>query len=208
MVSNRDYDFMEPRTATDRTSAANPDEEAILLGEKGPFLDFRNAEHLFYLTYYYYELQSQASIYPDSLLNNLLWTYDFYLDKANLSPKARFVVEGKKKRWQNRQIAEALFEEQGFYHKENYISTIWHVSLRKIVRAVELNYDEFLLKNYDKAWKKCIDCGKERLRDSRNFVRQVRSSDGYMGRCKNCERKKRKQYEQKKLRKVLEETRS
>ena len=38
-------------------------------------------------------------------------------------------------------------------HRENYISTIWNKAVRKIKDAVELNYDEWLCKDYERAWK-------------------------------------------------------
>jgi hypothetical protein len=44
-----------------------------------------------------------------------------------------------------------------------------------IKEAVELNYDEFLSKDYEKAWKKCSRCGKVLLRDPRNFVRKSKA---------------------------------
>ena len=57
-----------------------------------------------------------------------------------------------------------------------------------ICAAVELNYDEFLARNYDKAWKICNRCGRELLRDSRNFVKKAKSSDGLTSRCKFCDK--------------------
>jgi hypothetical protein len=41
----------------------------------------------------------------------------------------------------------------GIYHKENYISTIWNKAVGLIAAAAELNYDEYLCKDYKKAWK-------------------------------------------------------
>ena len=61
--------------------------------------------------------------------------------------------------------------------------------------AAELNYDEWLNRNYDKAWKCCNTCKKELLRDPRNFVRKAKALDGLTNCCKKCnkeERKKRK----------------
>jgi hypothetical protein len=57
-----------------------------------------------------------------------------------------------------------------------------------ITEAVELNYDEFLCKDYEKCWKKCTRCGKWLLRDSRNFVKKAKASDGLTSRCKCCDK--------------------
>jgi hypothetical protein len=57
-----------------------------------------------------------------------------------------------------------------------------------IAEAVELNFDEYLCKDYDKAWKKCSRCGRELLRDPRNFVKKAKAADGLTGRCKCCDK--------------------
>jgi hypothetical protein len=41
-----------------------------------------------------------------------------------------------------------LIDELGISHKENYISTIWNKTVKLIVAAAELNYDEWLCKDY------------------------------------------------------------
>jgi len=82
----------------------------------------------------------------------------------------------------------------GIDYKENYISTVWHKTLDRIVKAVELNYDEFLCKDYKKAWKKCNDCGRILLKDRRVFAKQSTSLDNLSGRCKRCEKKKRSKH--------------
>ena len=82
-----------------------------------------------------------------------MWTLDFYIEKAGLSPQQRLIVELKKNQTPNKQICEELQSQLGISHRENYISTIWNKAVRKIKEAVELNYDEWLCKDYEKAWK-------------------------------------------------------
>jgi hypothetical protein len=53
---------------------------------------------------------------------------------------------------------------------------------------VELNYDEWLCKDYEKAWKKCSRCGEWKLRDNRNFVKKAKAYDGLTNKCKCCEK--------------------
>ena len=73
---------------------------------------------------------------------------DFYIEKARLSPQQLLIVNDKKFRLSNKEIQLHLEEELGIKHRENYISTIWNKAIKLIVEAVELNYDEFLCKDY------------------------------------------------------------
>ena len=152
------------------------------------YFDFRVREHLYYLIGYYEEIEDMVKNTPDSPLWNLLWTLDFYIEKANLSEQQRLIVEDKKCQKMNKEIKEHLEKELGISHQENYISTIWSKAIGKIIEAVELNYDEWLCKDYGKAWKRCTRCGEWKLRDSRNFVRKAKAYDGLTNKCKMCEK--------------------
>lgn len=153
-----------------------------------PFFDFRDRDQVYQLILHYNEILDYVHLIPDSPLHNLLWTLDFYIDKAHLSEQQRLIVEGKKMRLQNREIVEMLRKKLGIGHQENYISTIWNRCVMLIAEAAELNYDEWLCKDFDKAWKTCSCCKKELLRDARNFVRKNKASDGLTGRCKQCDK--------------------
>lgn len=152
------------------------------------YFDFRNKEHLYYLVGYYDEIKDSVRDTPDSPLWNLLWTLDFYIEKANLSPQQQLIVDDKKHGLMNKEIRQHLIDELGISHQENYISTIWSKAIELIIAAVEFNYDEWLSKGYDKAWKKCNRCGRELLKDPRNFVRKAKAYDGLTSRCKCCDR--------------------
>lgn len=181
MNGEHDYDFMNPRQDK-RVAAALP-------GKKPRYyIDFTNVDHIYQLVLNYWDLKLFVEKIPDSLINNLLWTLDFYIDKANLSEQQKLIVEDKKLRLSNQTISNHLQESLGIYHQENYVSTIWNKCCELIAAAAELNYDEFLCKDYDKAWKICSSCQKELLRDPRNFVRKARSIDGLTGRCKKCDK--------------------
>ena len=193
MKEENDIGFISPRSGSAAQTKIYSDEEVSKLKDSGkPFLDFRNPEHLYHLIQAYKDLELQAEKWPESPIHNLLWTLDFYIEKANLSEQQLFIVECKKMRMPNKEIAAALQNEKGIYHQENYISTIWNRCVKLIVEAVELNYDEFLCRDYDKAWKICNRCNRELLRDSRNFVKKAKALDGLTSRCKNCDREIRK----------------
>lgn len=153
-----------------------------------PYFDFRDPLHIYQLIQHYEEIKDCSQKNPDSPLNNLLWTLDFYIGKANLSEQQLLIIRDKKLRIPNKEIAQHLHDELGIYHQENYISTIWNKCVNLITEAVELNYDEYLCRKYDKAWKKCTRCGEYLLRDSRNFVKKAKAADGLTSRCKKCDK--------------------
>lgn len=190
MKSKQDLHFISPRKCKEgpEIHIYTDDEIKDLKIKKKPFFDFRNTEHLYQLIQHYQEIQEYVKNIPDSMLNNLLLTLDFYIEKANLSPQQELIIQGKKLRLANKQIAQNLIDELGISHQENYVSTIWNKTIKQIADAVELNYDEYLCRNYDKAWKVCNRCGKEYLRDPRNFVRKTKSADGLTNRCKMCDK--------------------
>lgn len=157
-----------------------------------PYFSFLDKEHIYQLCLGYYDIKDQASKNPDSPLNNLLWTLDYYIEKANLSEQQMLIVEGKKKRLLNKEICEQLMEKLGIYHQENYVSTIWNKVTQLIADAAELSYDEWCCKSYKPAWKKCNCCGETLLRDPRNFVRKTKAADGLTNRCKKCDQRKRR----------------
>lgn len=152
------------------------------------YLDFRNPTHVYELVLAYKDLELQAEQWPESPIRNLLWTLDFYIDKAALSDQQSFIIDCKKFRMPNKEIARELWEKKHIYHQENYISTIWNRCVKLICEAAELSYEEFLAKDYAKAWKQCNKCGKILLRDQRNFVKKSKAQDGLTSRCKKCDK--------------------
>ncbi len=192
MKDEHDIRFTEPWRDNSSTAVRNIEEEIKQLNKEGKFyFNFLDKNHIYQLCLYYYEVKDLARKHPDSLLNNLLLTLDFYIDKAHLSPQQRLILEDKKRRMKNEEISIHLFEELGIHHQENYISTIWNKTCKLVAAAANLHYDEWLARNYDKAWKICGCCGKKLLRDTRNFVRKNNSYDGLTLRCKQCDKKKR-----------------
>lgn len=185
----KDILFENPRKDNTHIWQILTDEELERLKrEKKPYFDFREVQHLYQLIQHYEEIQDFIKDFPDSLLNNLLWTLDFYIRKANLSEQQLLIVECKKKRLSNKEISQVLERKLGIKHQENYISTIWNKAIGLIKDAVELNFDEFICKDYKKAWKVCNRCKRELLRDQRNFVRKAKAADGLTGRCKWCDK--------------------
>lgn len=189
MSSKDDSYFKNPKIDTAPQIKIYSEEEVEkIIEEQKPYLDFRNPLHIYQLIQHYEEIKDCAEKNPDSPLNNLLWTLDFYIEKAELSEQQLLIIRDKKLRIPNKEIAQHLHDELGIYHQENYISTIWNKCVGLITNAVELNYDEYLCRNYDKAWKCCTRCKQFLLRDSRNFVKKAKAADGLTSRCKRCDK--------------------
>lgn len=185
--------FANPLLDTSLPASAMDEDKLEELKAAGkPYFDFRDQNHLYYLILHYQDLYGWVEDTPESPLWELLWTLDIYIEKAKLSPQQRLIVEGKKAGMNNKEIQDKLLNELGINHQVNYISTIWKKAVGLIAEAVELNFDEYLCKDYRKAWKKCNTCGELKLRDSRNFVKKTKSSDGFTCRCKTCDALKRK----------------
>lgn len=190
MRSENDIEFKTPRIERNYGGAATDIEKEISIKKENnkPYFNFLDKEHIYYLILNYWDIKAAIQEIPDSPLWNLLWTLDFYIEKANLNEQQALIVRDKKLRLLNKEIAKDLMDELGIYHQENYISTIWNKITQQIADAAELNYDEWLSRNYDKCWKKCNTCGRELLRDPRNFVRKTKAPDGLTNKCKCCDR--------------------
>lgn len=193
MNQENDQNFIKPYQSSQKFAAIDIENEIEKLKKEGkPYFSFFDREHIYQLCLSYYEIKDFAKKFPDSPLSGLLWTLDFYIDKANLSEQQKLIVEGKKQRLLNRDICKQLQEKLGIYHQENYVSTIWNKVCGLIAEAAELNYDEWCCKDYKPAWKKCSCCGEILLRDPRNFVRKSKAQDGLTNRCKKCDQRKRR----------------
>lgn len=192
MGSEKDNGFKHP-FKNPLSFAAKDIENEIegLKKEDKPYFSFLDKEHIYQLCLNYYEIKDYAEHYPDSPLNGLIWTLDYYIEKANLSEQQLLIVEGKKKRLLNKEICRQLMDQLGIYHQENYVSTIWNKVCQLIADAADLHYDEWCCKDFEKAWKKCNCCGELKLRDPRNFVRKSKAADGLTTRCKLCDKLKR-----------------
>ena len=193
MSEENDPDFRCPMNSLRKFTAANVEAEIEQLNKEGKhYFNFLDKDHVYQLCLNYYDIKAQILKLPDSPLWNLLWTLDYYIEKANLSEQQMLIVEGKKRRLQNKDICKMLMDKLGIYHQENYVSTIWNKVCQLIADAADLNYDEWCCKDYMPAWKRCNCCGKWLLRDNRNFVKKSKAPDGLTNRCKRCDQKKRR----------------
>ena len=116
--------------------------------------------------------------HADRLINGCLY-YGHFLRQQADQPT------GKK----NQEIREIINKKYGKSYTINYISTIWTQKIcGEIAEAARIHEQEFLLRDDEKAWKKCNTCGKLKLRNSDMFVKKAKAVDGLSNRCKICDR--------------------
>ena len=155
-------------------------------------LDFRKTEHVYELFELYGDLETEMEKDVESIAAALIDTLNFYRMRANLSEEHNIILDSKINQISNNDICEKLKREFGITHSPNYISTIYKQKIcGKIAEAATLHYDHYLNREVATAWKMCTCCGEYKLRDTREYMRRARSSDGLASICKVCDKKKR-----------------
>lgn len=156
-------------------------------------LDFTNPDHIYQLIEFYEDFIIAAEGHPESLLDDIMETLDFYISKAELTEPQLEILNLKKKKYPNLIIQQVLKDKYNVTHSTNYISTIYKQKVCGLIaEAAQLHYDMYMERENKGAWKKCNQCGELKLLDSRVFMRKSRSSDGYNNKCKICCKKNRK----------------
>lgn len=181
----------------DSTKFLNPKEDkastTFSSNPSTPTIDFRDPTHIYRVLDFYSTLYEKSLDDPYSNTKYLIETLDFYISITPLDGARATILNLKKHKFSNKQIASKLKKDFNLSYNENYISTIYTKEIcGKIANAVKLHYDYWLARDDDSKWKKCSCCGEWRLRDSRDFVHKVSSLDGYSNRCKRCDREKKK----------------
>lgn len=155
-------------------------------------LDFRNSDHIYELFELYGDLETAMDLDVESTTAGLIDTLNFYRERAHLSDEHNTILDMKIEHVSNQQICEVLREKFGVTHSANYISTMYKQKIcGKIADAATLHYDYYLNREIATAWKMCTCCGEYKLRDTREYMRRARSSDGLSSICKVCDKEKR-----------------
>lgn len=159
--------------------------------------DFRNLEAVYQLYLYDEELQNQIQVDEERFFieNNtadLFKTLKFYEELAELNEIQLRILELKKKRVKNSDIAAEINRDFGKSYTSNYISTIFRQKIiKKINEAAEFHLETVENWFYPENFKQCVDCGRVLYLHEKNWIRKARSKDGFQNRCKKCERKRR-----------------
>ena len=152
--------------------------------------DFRKLENVYQFLLHFSQLVEEEQ-------KDLLNTFFYYREQANLTVIQEKVLEMKLRQKRNQEIAEAINKEFGKKYTDNYISTIFR---QKVIPAINsaAQYHEKVVGNlfFEEEFKVCASCGKLLLRDPENFVRRARAKDGLSNRCKKCDKEAREKNKQ------------
>lgn len=154
------------------------------------YFDFRDVEHVYQLLLFLEDVADAAlSERYDCQTKFLLDTLDFYIEMAEFDEVQREILDLKIHKVKNEDIAAQINQKYGKTYSTNYISTIFKQKIVvKICEAAE--YHEKIIQSLSvpEEFKKCNTCGRLLLLDSKNFVRKTRSKDGFVSRCKECDK--------------------
>lgn len=103
------------------------------------------------------------------------------------------ILQMKMRHCTNQQIVDVINPKYGKTYNINYISTIFRQKiLKEIAAAVTYHKDIVVNLPFPENFKKCKDCGNILLKDPRNFTHKTTVKDEWANRCKNCDKKRRK----------------
>ena len=166
--------------------------------ENKQIFDFRSLEAVYQLYLFKEEFDDRLEEVElnhviENNLKELLETLNFYETIADLNEIQREILRLKEKKEKNADIAGYINKKYGKSYTANYISTIFRQKIIvKINEAAELHRETIENCFFPENFRKCPDCGRVLLLDARNWVRKVRSKDGFQNKCKRCEREQRK----------------
>jgi hypothetical protein len=146
----------------------------------------------YYNTIYNAKLEAEERHDIESEAPALWNTIQYYFDRALMQAEYRLIVEMKSENWRNEDINNELRRRNLKTFSVNYISTIYKKRIPKfLAQAVEAHYELALALDQPDEWKRCSKCGKLLHLDSNHFRRLGKSKDGFVGSCKQCDKKKR-----------------
>ena len=165
---------------------------------RSKIFDFRDLETVYQLYLFREEFDDRIEqVKFDHIVENnlekLIDTLTFYESIADLTDIQREILRLKEKKEKNSEIASYINKKYDKSYTANYISTIFKQKvIGRINDAAKLHQDTIENCFFEENFKKCSDCGRILLLDSRNWVKKSRSKDGFQNRCKRCEREIRK----------------
>lgn len=146
----------------------------------------------YYNTIYNAKLEAEERHDVESEAPALWNTIQYYFNRAHMQAEYRLIVEMKSENWRNEDINNELRRRGLKTFSVNYISTIYKKRIPKLLaQAVETHFELALALDQPDEWKHCSKCGKLLHLDSNHFRRLGKSKDGFVGSCKQCDKKKR-----------------
>lgn len=151
--------------------------------------DFRNPSHVGYVYDLYDQLDDEIDPQIFSNTPEFLDTLNFYVARANLSDPQKLILQLKTQKISNTQIAAEVNSKYNKTYTINYISTIFRQKIiPSICDAARVHAEIIENLPYPENFKKCRLCGRILLISPDNFVRKMRSPDGFSTQCKMCDK--------------------
>ena len=150
-------------------------------------IDFSLLSHIDCLISFYEELKTAAHENFLSSQNAIIDTLNFYISKTKLTKPQIDIIEYKKRRFSNKEIAKIINLEYNKTYSDNYISTIYQKSCGHVADTAKKIFNYYTERINPFAFKKCSVCGQLKLRNADEFMRKARNSDGFSSKCKECE---------------------
>ena len=153
-------------------------------------IDFCDPHQIDVLVHHYYDIVDRCTYEPFAAQCAIVRTLDYYIGKTDLTEIQREIVNYKKLHWPNKLIVEEINQKYQKSYNPNYISTIYQKSCARIAKTAERIFNYYKERINPASFKKCAVCGEMKLRNSDEFMRKARNSDGFSSKCKECEKKK------------------
>lgn len=153
-------------------------------------INFTNPEHINFLIQSYLEIETFCAQSCVSAQNSILDTFNFYLKNTEMRASHYDIIHLKILQWSNQQIADYVNDKHKVAHTSNYISTIYRKTCANISKTAQRYYDYYYNRLFPEKFKKCTRCGEVKLKNSDEFVRRARATDGFCAVCKKCEKQK------------------
>lgn len=150
-------------------------------------IDFSNIDDLQRLLSNYIELEMLVENNPLSSQKLILDTLNYYIENTKLTNSQRLVITLKARSLSNQDIVEIVNRECGKNYRSNYISTIYGQACARVCEQVNQIYITYYERINPENFKRCNCCKKDKIRNTFNFTRKTRNSDGLSNKCKECE---------------------
>ena len=157
--------------------------------------DFRELEHLYQLTKEWANFQvSEKEVDIDSSAIQIMDTFLFYYNRAQLTDIQREIFQMKVRKIRNQEIANYINQKYGKSYTANYISTIFRQKiLRKINEAARQHRNQIEMIFFPEEFKKCTKCGRYLPKNKEYFSKKAKAQDGFSSKCKCCEKEAREE---------------
>ena len=151
-------------------------------------IDFTDPLHVYALLENFRDLKITTYDKLNSQMRHILDAFSEIVDKTDLHESRDIILYYKVHKWTNERIAQELAE-FGYSYATNYISTIYKKEIcTKIARQAQMMDEEWHARNDRLAWRRCTDCGKNKLANTNNFTSKPKNYGGLSYRCKACDK--------------------